>query len=133
MKNNLWKQLIKQKIINQVECLLINGKIDGHKKLLNISNKVKSGYKENCEGYAAREYYKNLFGDNFIKNRNKNDINILLNYGYKIARSMVARNLISSGLNPMIGVFHTNDLNPMLLVDDILNAYVQLLIMKFLN
>lgn len=119
-KNNIWKQIIKQKIINQAKCLNINGNIDGYNKLKNISKKVKSGDKTNCEGYSASIYFKELFGRDFKRDRNKNDINILLNYGYIIARSMVARNLIAVGLSPMIGIFHTNDLNTMRLVDDII-------------
>jgi CRISPR-associated protein Cas1 len=49
--------------------------------------------------------------------------NGLLNYGYAILRAITARALISSGLLPSIGIFHSNKYNAFTLADDIMEPY----------
>jgi CRISPR-associated protein Cas1 len=49
--------------------------------------------------------------------------NNLLNFGYAVLRSIVARALVSSGLLPVLGIFHKNKYNPYCLADDIMETY----------
>ena len=59
-------------------------------------NNVKSGDSTNREGVAATIYWKKLMGPNFIRDRNGANPNSLLNYGYAVLRSMVARHLLNA-------------------------------------
>ena len=44
-------------------------------------------------------------------------------YGYTILRSATARAIVAAGLHPSIGLHHSNDGNPMRLVDDLLEPF----------
>ncbi|MBP3340722.1 MAG: CRISPR-associated endonuclease Cas1, partial [Alphaproteobacteria bacterium] len=50
-------------------------------------------------------------------------INSFLNYGYAILRGAMARMIVGAGLNPSYGIQHHNQLNPMCLVDDLMEPY----------
>jgi len=119
--NRIWKQIIEAKIRNQSSLLDKLGK-DGSVLKLYYSN-VKSGDSDNREGISARIYWKSLFGKDFVRDRDGYSPNNLLNYGYSILRSAVARALFGSGLNPAFGVFHRNRYNPMPLADDVMEPY----------
>lgn len=84
---------------------------------------VKSGDTDNREGVAAKIYWEKLFGRDFIREREGDAPNNLLNYGYTILRAAVARALIGSGLFPAFGIFHRNRYNAFPLADDIMEAY----------
>jgi CRISPR-associated protein Cas1 len=83
---------------------------------------VKSGDSTNMEGIAAQYYWKQMF-NNFDRERKGASPNHLLNFGYAILRSIVARALVSSGLNPTLGIFHRNKYNAYCLADDIMEPY----------
>jgi CRISPR-associated protein Cas1 len=83
---------------------------------------VKSGDTSNREGVAAQFYWKHLF-ENFSRERYGEEPNNLLNFGYAVLRSIVARALVSSGLLPVLGIFHRNKYNPYCLADDIMEPY----------
>lgn len=120
-KKQLWKQIVEAKIRNQANLLDKVGQ-DG-KVLKPFYSNVKSGDSDNREGIAARIYFQNLFGPDFIRDRNASGINTLLNYGYSILRAAVSRALVSSGLFPAIGIFHHNRSNAFPLADDIMEPY----------
>lgn len=121
LKKQLWKQIVEAKIKNQSLLLCKLGK-HGERLKPYYSN-VKSGDADNREGIAARIYFQELFGDDFIRDRTKPGVNAFLNYGYTILRASVARALVSSGLFPAIGIFHRNRSNAFPLVDDIMEPY----------
>lgn len=121
VKKQLWKQIVEAKIRNQAN-LLDKAGLDG-KVLKPFYSNVKSGDTDNREGIAARIYFQNLFGPDFIRDRNALGINVLLNYGYSILRAAVSRALVSSGLFPAIGIFHHNRSNAFPLADDIMEPY----------
>jgi len=121
LKKNLWKQLVEAKIRNQAALLKKwgrNGDI-----LKPHYTHVLSGDSDNREGIAARLYWKELMGADFVRNREEEGINALLNYGYAILRAATARALIGSGLMPAIGLFHHNRSNPFPLADDIMEPF----------
>lgn len=63
-------------------------------------------------------------------------INSALNYGYAIVRASIVRTLSSSGLNPALGLSHTNAFNPFNLADDIIEpfrAFVDSLVVEMLS
>ncbi len=69
----IWQKIVQAKITNQAKCLEING-IDEAKTLHAISKSVASGDSTNREGYAARLYFKLLFGNDFTRD-DENSIN----------------------------------------------------------
>ena len=121
LKKNLWKQIVEAKIRNQAKLLK---KLDKDGDLLSpFYNNVKSGDTDNKEGAAARVYWKQLMGDNFVRNRDGGDPNAMFNYGYAILRAAVARALMGSGLFPAMGIFHRNRYNAFPLADDVMEPY----------
>lgn len=121
LKKGLWKQIVEAKIRNQAALLNKLGK-DGAKLKPYYSN-VKSGDSDNREGIAAKIYWNELFGEDFIRQREGDSPNNLLNYGYTLLRAAVARALMGSGLFPAFGIFHRNRYNAFPLADDIMEPY----------
>ncbi|MHB0756812.1 type II CRISPR-associated endonuclease Cas1 [Polaribacter sp. M15] len=120
LKKQLWKQTVEQKIRNQESLLKINNKVS--EPLAAYKLQVKSGDTSNREGMAAQFYWKHLF-ENFNRKRYGEEPNSLLNFGYAVLRSIVARALVSSGLLPVLGIFHRNKYNAYCLADDIMEPY----------
>lgn len=121
LKKNLWKQTIEAKINNQAALLKKLGQANND--LLALSKDVKSDDSTNREGHAARIYWKRLFGENFIRERFGVHPNPLLNYGYILLRSAVARSLTGSGMLATLGIHHHNKYNAFCLADDIMEPY----------
>jgi len=119
----IWKQIICEKIKNQALVLELCNKKSDAEFLYKIASTVKSGDTENKEGYAAKLYWKFLFGADFIRDRYSDGINSLLNYGYAIIRASMARSVCSCGLLPALGIHHKNNLNPFCLVNDLFEVY----------
>ena len=121
LKKNLWKQTIEAKITNQAAHLEKQG-LKAH-ELRAYAKSVKSGDTENREGLAARIYWSRLVGNGFLRDRYGDPPNHLLNYGYILLRSAVARALVGSGLLPTLGIHHHNKYNAFCLADDIMEPY----------
>ena len=121
LKKGLWKQIVESKIKNQAALLNKLGKRGD--KLKPYYNNVKSGDTDNREGIAARIYFQELFGNDFVRERSQEGINALLNYGYTILRAATARAVVGSGLFPGIGLYHHNRSNSFPLVDDLVEPY----------
>jgi len=136
LKKNLWQQTIVAKISNQA-ALLRQNNIDD-KKMQYYLGLVRSGDPQNVEGRAAAYYWDYLFGTNakFIRDRNGESPNPLLNYGYAILLAIVARALVASGLLPAVGIHHHNKYNPWCLASDIMEPYrpfVDRIVLKILS
>lgn len=121
LKKGLWRQIVEAKIRNQAAVLHRFGK--NGDKLKPFYLHVKSGDADNREGAAARIYWTELLGNDFIRERDGSYPNNLLNYGYTILRAAVARSLMGSGLFPAFGLFHRNRYNAFPLADDIMEPY----------
>ena len=117
----LWQDIIQIKIYNQSVCLKSLNKEDN--LLKSLFKKVIIGDRSNIEAQAAKIYWNTLFGDNFIRDKNGDGINTLLNYGYTILRSGIARSIMGAGLHPAIGIFHKNKYNSMRLADDLMEPF----------
>lgn len=133
LRKQLWKQTVEAKIFQQKALLSKLGFVE--EPMQNYLVNVKSGDSTNMEGIAAQYYWRQLF-DDFIRERDGDVPNNFLNFGYAILRSMVARALVSSGLNPTIGIFHRNKYNPYCLADDIMEPYrpyVDELVIEWMN
>ena len=122
-KKRVWQQIVIQKIKNQALSLKYCGKEDNIDLIEKISRMVKSGDPDNREAYAARIYWKSLFGDTFTRDKDGDGINAFLNYGYAIMRACMARAICSHGLIPSLGIHHDNNLNQFCLADDLFEIY----------
>ena len=120
-KKRIWQQLVIKKIQNQAFVLKSYGK--EYRDLENIAKSVKSGDTDNREAYAAKLYWKRLFGKGFIRDKNGDGVNALLNYGYAVMRACMIRALCASGLQTALGVNHNNNLNQFCLADDFFEIY----------
>ena len=89
LKKRLWQAMVKAKIANQAAALDIVRR-DGAPGLRAMARLVGSGDADNVEARAAREYWGCLF-DGFRREDASDTRNMMLNYGYAVMRSCVAR------------------------------------------
>ncbi len=117
----LWAAIVKAKLEQQAAALEAAGA--STVPLQSLVNKVRSGDPENIEGQGARRYWTLLFGIDFRRDQSGDGINALLNYGYTVLRSAMARAVVAAGLHPSLGLHHSNDANAMRLVDDLMEPF----------
>ncbi len=130
-KGFIWKQIINEKIKNQIELLnFLNIDID---ELKILKNQIEFFDISNREGHASKIYWHKLFGKDFNRN-DENDINILLNYGYAILLSYLSRSIVKKGLDNRISIFHKSFNNHFALACDLMEPFrpmVDYLVHKF--
>ena len=137
LKKQLWQQTVQAKIRNQASVLKrMSGVETGC--MMAWANDVKSGDSENLEGRAAAYYWKSVFPEmeRFVRDREGDAPNNLLNYGYAIVRAIVSRALVASGMLPTFGIHHHNRYNAFCLADDIMEPfrpYVDELVIEILR
>jgi CRISPR-associated protein Cas1 len=120
-KKQLWKQIVRTKVLAQSKLLL---ELCGNDQGLSVlAKKVRSGDSANIEAQASRRYWPALFGPTFRRNPTADDQNRLLNYGYAVLRAVVARAVAAAGLHPCLGIHHHNRYNPFCLADDLMEPY----------
>ncbi|WP_211274864.1 type II CRISPR-associated endonuclease Cas1 [Thalassospira alkalitolerans] len=121
MKNRLWKQLVQAKIEAQAAVLQTLGK--PHVPVGSLIRQVKSGDPDNIEAQAAQRYWQLMFGNDFRRDRFGSGPNAMLNYGYAVLRAATARATLAAGLHPSLGLHHRSTVNPMNLVDDLIEPF----------
>lgn len=122
LNRRLWRQIVIAKIQSQAAVLDLCGS-DGGAALRSMSRRVLTGDSSNMEAQAARRYWPALMGRDFRRDTDQGGANGMLNYGYAILRSGVARSLTAAGLHPAFGLHHENALNPMCLADDLMEPF----------
>ncbi len=135
LKKQLWAQTVEQKVLNQAAVLKQQASGD-YQYLMKITKNIRSGDPDNIEGRAAAYYWKNIFKFSFVRDREGESPNHLLNYGYALVRAGIARALVGSGLLPTLGIHHRNKYNSYCLADDIMEPYrpiVDLLICEMMK
>ncbi len=145
------KEWIEQKISNQINHLnklklnrsdekikLIDEAIKDmkhHKDAISMLNNVPinsiRGTLEGHEGYCARKYFSTLGElipekykfNGRSKNPANDQFNCMLNYAYGVLYSRVESSCIIAGLDPYIGIMHTDNYNRTALVFDLIEMY----------
>jgi CRISPR-associated protein Cas1 len=118
----LWKQIVRAKVRSQSHVLALRTGSDGG--LRRLADEVRSGDPSNIEGQAAQRYWPLLFAEpGFLRRRDAQDQNRLLNYGYAVLRAAVGRAICAAGLHPSLGVHHHGRNNPWSLADDLMEPY----------
>ena len=121
LRKRIWQQIVKAKVIQQAKVIALFGHDDAG--LMRLASSVRSGDPENIEAQAAKRYWSHLMGDSFRRDPGGMPPNGLLNYGYTILRSAVARSIVAAGLHPSLGVHHSNDRNAFRLADDLIEPF----------
>jgi CRISPR-associated protein Cas1 len=117
-RKRLWAEIVRAKIAGQA-AVLRSRNMDTI-VLSSLAKTVRSGDPDNQEAQAARYYWSRLWGENFVRDREAQDQNRLLNYGYAILRAIVARALCGAGLHPGAALHHHHRNNPFPLADDLM-------------
>lgn len=118
----LWRQVCRQKIINQ-QSLVERLGFDVNPRFQELIEAVKNGDPSNCEGQAARLYFQTIASRDFVRDRYGDWPNGPLNYGYAVLRAAVARAIVGSGLACFCGIHHHNRYNAFALADDVMEPY----------
>lgn len=116
-----WASLVRAKLQQQAAVLEVAGAPTA--PLAALAGKVRSGDPDNLEAQGARRYWSLLFGRDFRRDQQADGINSLLNYGYTVLRAATARAVVAAGLHPTLGLHHSNEGNPMRLVDDLMEPF----------
>lgn len=122
-KNKFWETIIKTKIANQMEVINVTTCDMGiYNRLREYRQNVKSGDERNMEGQAAKEYFKCIFGQNFVR-FSDSPISAALNYGYSVLTGAVIRSVAFAGLNDNIGTWHHSAQNANNLSCDLVEVF----------
>jgi len=122
MRKRLWRQIVRAKV--RAQGALLASLYGNDHGLSALAAGVRSGDAANVEAYASRRYWPALFADpKFRRDREAEDQNRLLNYGYAILRAIVARAIAAAGLHPSLGLHHHNRYNSFCLADDLMEPF----------
>ncbi|MCZ0734702.1 type II CRISPR-associated endonuclease Cas1 [Phreatobacter sp. AB_2022a] len=121
LAKQLWREIVVAKIRWQAAVLASRGLSTDAFDLL--ARRVRSGDPDNVEAQVARRYWPLLMGEAFRRDRDAGGANGLLNYGYTVLRSLVARSIVAAGLHPSIGIHHANRGNAFALADDLIEPF----------
>ncbi len=122
LKARIWQRIVQCKISNQAKCLAACKDMETAKPLFAMASLVESGDTTNVEARAAKDYFKLLFGTEFLRSE-ENTVNAALNYGYAVLRAFVARSQVAYGLLPNVGLHHDSELNAFNLTDDVMEVF----------
>ncbi|HEY8354650.1 MAG TPA: type II CRISPR-associated endonuclease Cas1 [Methylophilaceae bacterium] len=124
IKGLLWQAIVQARLKTQAANLRALNR-NGALRLERLAKEVQPADKTKCEGKGAKHYWTYLFDSNFkrVKQGAEDAINTRLNFGYAVLRSMVARSLVMAGLNPALGLGHSNMENPFNLADDFMELF----------
>lgn len=122
LQKRLWQQTVRSKIMAQAAVLK---SLTGHDSgLPHLASKVTSGDTGNHEAQAAQRYWPAVFNNpHFRRNREADDQNRLLNYGYAVLRALTARAICGAGLHPSLGMHHHNRYDPFALASDLMEPF----------
>ena len=130
LKKQLWTRIIKQKIANQAEVLAISER-PGYDQLIELARSVRSGDPDNREAIAARFYFPRL-KSGYMRDE-VSPTSSILNYGYAVVRSTLARSVVSHGFITSIGLHHDNGRNEFNLVDDLIEPFRPIIDLQMLS
>lgn len=122
IKNKLWMKIIEGKIQNQIRTLQILGKDAKIELLIENISKMQLGDKTNMEGISARIYFKELFGNEFVRFE-EDIINKCLDFSYHLVRTIISKEIVARGYNTSIGINHKSQYNVFNFSDDIIEVF----------
>lgn len=132
VKAEIWTRIVGEKIFRQSLVLLHCGLHEDYEKLIGYLDEIQHNDSSNREGHAAKVYFNSLFGATFSRG-NDSIINGALDYGYAVIMSLVSREIVSSGFNTQVGIFHDSQSNPFNLSCDLMEPLRPILDEHILN
>ena len=128
----IWQKIISGKISGQANVLQ---KWRNDTTLFPYARQVKRGDSSCLEGVTSALYWRKL--DLFPRrDRLAKDANILFNYTYTILYSVFAREIVTAGLFPKLGIHHHHRDNPFPLASDLMEPFrpcMDMLILDYLK
>ena len=122
-KGKIWQKIINAKIKNQAIVMANTGAEEEQvQRMTELSEQVEMHDTSNREAVAAKIFFRDLYGAEFIRFTD-DKINAGLNYGYAIIRSSVAKALVSYGFSCVIGIHHISETNGFNLADDFMEPF----------
>lgn len=121
LRNQLWKRIVEQKILNQAKVLEeIGNDAKTVARLRAYAATVRSGDADNREAAAAALYFKSL-----IKTGGRRDSaeGSALDYGYAILRAGIGREGVGGGWLVSRGIHHHGNENAFNLIDDLIEPF----------
>lgn len=119
----LWKEIIKQKINNQMNVIeFTTGNKDILDKIYKHKKEIKRNDATNREAVCAKLFFEEIYGSEF-KRFIDDKINATLNYGYSILVSSIVRQLVSFGIDPRFGIWHSSKSNSLNLAYDLVEPF----------
>ena len=118
-KGEVWKRIIRRKILAEKEVLLRRGYSVEAEILAAYSDEVERGDLTNREGHAAKVYFNRILPDGETR-RSGGFLNGCLNYGYAVLLSAINREIAASGYLTQIGIWHDNEFNQFNLGSDLI-------------
>lgn len=119
IKGEVWKRIIRRKILTEKEVLSRRGYSDEAEILAAYSDEVERGDLTNREGHAAKVYFNRILPDGETR-RSGGFLNGCLNYGYAVLLSAINREIAASGYLTQIGIWHDNEFNQFNLGSDLI-------------
>ena len=119
IKGEVWKRIIRRKILTEKEVLFRRGYSDEAEILAAYSDEVERGDLTNREGHAAKVYFNRILPDGETR-RSGGFLNGCLNYGYAVLLSAINREIAASGYLTQKGIWHDNEFNQFNLGSDLI-------------
>lgn len=118
----LWQLIIKEKISHQADVLsFCHTELNVNDFRLYASD-VELNDLTNREGHAAKVYFRQLFGEWFIRSFD-DEVNAGLNYGYALLNAALSRVIKSKGYLTELGINHTSEFNHHNLSSDLMEIF----------
>lgn len=121
IKIKVWTEIVKQKITNQANLLNKMGLCESD-ELYEYVRQTKDGDITNREGFAAKVYFKALFGHSFRRDM-ETDVNFGLDYGYSVLLSSFSKEITKNGYLTQLGICHKNEFNFYNLASDLMEPF----------
>lgn len=121
-KDNIWRDIVSEKIRKQADFLLEIGYEEQAMMLSEYTGQIELADATNREGHAAKVYFNALFGMDFTRSADI-PINAALNYGYSMILSAFNREVCANGYLTQLGIFHDNMFNHFNLSSDLMEPF----------
>ncbi|CAD2073132.1 CRISPR-associated endonuclease Cas1 [Jeotgalicoccus aerolatus] len=118
----IWQLIIKEKISHQGRVLKSFYPEFDLESFTVYADTVEINDMTNREGHAAKVYFRQLFGEWFIRSFD-DEVNAGLNYGYSLISATFSRIIKSKGYLTELGVNHTSEFNHHNLSSDLMEVF----------
>jgi CRISPR-associated protein Cas1 len=118
----LWSKIVQCKIQNQI-ALLNDYRVTDIERINALLATIEVGDTSNREAVAARLYFPRLFGHKFVRSEENIGINDMLDYGYSILSTAVAREISAAGYLTELAIHHEGSQNHYNLASDLMEPF----------